>query len=221
MDFLIRKGAAAFFVTLIGSLIGAWFVYDFDGNVSGESLLTWTFGLSLYIGAVVFLYGTLASGLIELLHHRVRTLPSLVFILIHGLFGALSVLVVDSWSFGLIAFLFAVVYAAIDRLIFLRKMKRKMVAVICAVPLVLILVSVAGLELASPPEPAFEAEDAVERATSGQGTRTADFPNHIGTETGEEEGLVFERTTSVEKLGEETYLVTFTEEWSDDYDSGK
>jgi hypothetical protein len=59
----------------------------------------------------------------------------------------------------------------------------------------------------------FTIEDAVNFATSGEGTVIEHFPEEIGEWEGTIEGYQAKRETNAKKIGEEIYLITFTENW--------
>ena len=57
-------------------------------------------------------------------------------------------------------------------------------------------------------------------ANDGEGTVTDVFPKRIGTWQGEIDGYLIERATSAKEVGDETYLITFTERWEKRADKG-
>lgn len=217
MQTVLRKLTATFTVTVLVSLCFGLFTYDSTVNEynQGEALLSWSMIFFIYIGAIILVFGNLVSLSIEWFERRFRPLPWPVFVLLHGLFGLLNGLVFPAIELALAGFLCAMLYALIDRWLLRQKNNGTLVGALFIVPIVLVISSAAILQWTSPPEPSFEAKDAIEKMTHAQETRAGEFPDFAGTETTNEESLVIERTTSVEKIGRETYLVTFTENWRD------
>ncbi|MHC5530439.1 hypothetical protein [Priestia megaterium] len=82
------------------------------------------------------------------------------------------------------------------------------------IPLILLLLSWSILEAISPSLPPFTKEDAIEFATSGEGTDIDLFPDKAGTWKGTFEGYHVQRSTRAKKLNKELYLVTFEENWT-------
>ena len=62
--------------------------------------------------------------------------------------------------------------------------------------------------------PPFTQEDAVETATSGEGTVIDHFPKEIGEWQGMIDGYQVTRETNAKKIGKEVYIVTFKEDWN-------
>jgi hypothetical protein len=62
--------------------------------------------------------------------------------------------------------------------------------------------------------PPFTKEDAVKFATSGKGTAIEHFPKEIGKWEGTIDGYQVIRETNDKEIGEEIYIVIFTENWS-------
>ncbi len=219
MQTVMRKLVATIAVTMLASLCFGLFTYGgFGVNEynQGETLLSWTLVFFIYIGAIILVFGNFVSITIEWFERRFKPFPWPVFVLLHGVFGLLNGLVFPAVEFALAGFLCAVFYALADRWLLWKKNSKAVVSALLIVPAVLVISSSAIVQWTSPPEPSFKAEDAIEKATGGEDTRAAAFPDVAGTETTTEEGLVVERTTSVENIGRETFLVTLTEKWRDE-----
>jgi hypothetical protein len=108
----------------------------------------------------------------------------------------------------------AMLYACIDWWVERRIDRERSTKIVLIIPLILLLLSWSILEAISPSPPPFTKEDAIEFATSGEGTDIDLFPDKAGTWKGTFEGYYIERKTRAEKLNKGLYLVTFEENWT-------
>lgn len=212
-----RKLTATFTVSVLGSLAFVCLTFLFDSGGEnynlGNKLLMGMYFYLLYIGAIILFFGNLVSICIEWFHRKVKRLSLPVFVLLHGLFGLLNGVVFHTVTLALAGFMFAVLYALIDRWILWKKFNGKQMMAVSAAPVLLVLIFFVLAQWISEPMPPFEAEDAVEQATAGKGTSIEDFPDYVGTERTRVDGLLIERTTSVKEVEDEVYHVKFQETW--------
>ena len=225
MGIFQRKLTATFFSTTIISLTFAFVVVilgfeDITYHL-GNYLLGWAYVYMLYVGAIILIYGNLISIAIEYMQGKGFLKADWKYILLHGIFGLPLGILFQSVVGALYGLAAAMIYAIVDRVILVRKNKGKRIRPFYLLPVSLYIVSWLTLQILSPPMPPFTPEDAVEFATSGEGTTINQFPETIGTWEGEVDGYYVVRETSVEESSKETYIVTFHEKWEKDGNQGE
>ena len=117
---LVRKMTAAFFVTMVTSMILAYWYISAGMNEEpsyqlGVNFLGWTFLYTLYVGAVVLVYGNLVSGVIEYGQKKGFIKHNWLYVLCHGLFGLLFGFLFQESGLAVAGMAVAVLYAFIDR----------------------------------------------------------------------------------------------------------
>jgi hypothetical protein len=172
----------------------------------GEAFLATAMLYGTYGGVIILVYGSLVSALIELVMNRWLKNNTSIFIMLHGVFGLIMFATPILAVFGVGSALF---YACIDRWILHLIKKEKPTLMLMLTPFALFMMTWSVLSFITPDRPPFTTEDAVEFVTSGKGTVIDKFPK--------EEGIITvgnaTRETSVEEIGDEVYIVTFTETW--------
>jgi hypothetical protein len=210
-NFFQRKMMASFVTTItLAMILTSISTYDNAGGTSdyGEAFLAATMLYGTYEGVIILVYGSLVSALIEFVMSRWFKINTPIYILFHGVFGLIMIEPILA-VFGVGA---ALLYAIIDRWILLRIKKDKPTLMLMLTPIALFAMTWSVLSFISPDQPPFTAEDAVEFVTSGKGTIIEEFPKEVGIIT---VGNAT-RETSVEEIGNEVYIVTFTETWKDE-----
>ncbi len=180
----------------------------------------WSLVYMMYVGVIIMLYGNVVSILLEFLRIKWLKRRDWLFVLLHGILGLANGFVFQNWLLGISGMLAAICYAIIDRWIYTRQKKQKGAKMFVSIPVLIYGLSWGILQFISPSMPPFTKEDAVEFATSGQGTVIDRFPEKI--EKWEEKiaGYHIERETTARKIGDEKYIVTFTETWKKGDDMG-
>lgn len=208
-NFFQRKMMASIVTTIILVMILASIsLKDNAGGMSdyGEAFLAAAMLYGTYGGVIILVYGSLVSALIEFVIYRWFNINTLLYILLHGVFGLIMLGEPILAVFGVAS---ALLYACIDRWILHRIKKEKPTLMLMLTPIALFMMTWSVLSFITPDRPPFTAEDAIEFVTSGKGTIIDKFPK--------EEGIITvgdaTRETSVEEIGDEVYIVTFTETW--------
>ncbi|ANX11751.1 hypothetical protein ABE41_006995 [Fictibacillus arsenicus] len=211
-NFFQRKMMASIVTAItLAMILASISIYDDAGRTSdyGEAFLAAGMLYGMYGGVIVLFYGSLMSAVIEFVMNRWFNIKTPIYILFHGVFGLIMLKVPILAVFGVAA---AILYALIDRWILHRIKKDKPIKMIMLTPITLFAMIWSVLSFISPDQPPFTVEDAVEFATSGVGTIIDKFPK--------EEGVITvgnaTRETSVKEIGDEVYIVTFTETWKDE-----
>ena len=173
-----------------------------------------------YIGFFILTYGNMVSIVIESFQQKWFQRANWLYVLLLGLAGSAIGLLFPFKAFILAGVLVAVLYSFIDKWLLTRWQRDKgskafFIGSIVAFPLLL-----GYFFLTTPSLPNFTAEEAVESATQDDDTVTDVFPNKVGTWKGEAEGYQVERTTAVEPLNEDLYLVIFSEVWKKGAEKG-
>src|SRR5690625_4107658 len=96
----------------------------------------------------------------------------------------------------------------------------KKIKLFLIIPIASLVLCWGFLQVTSPTMPPFTKEDAVSYATSGEGSVTDEFPKTVGQWEGKKGDFQVIRETSVEEIGRETYIVTFTEHWEKGMETG-
>jgi hypothetical protein len=211
-NFFQRKMMASFVTTItLAMILTSISIYDNADGTSdyGEAFLAAAMLYGTYGGVIIHVYGSLVSALIEFVMNRWFKINILLYILLHGVFGLIMLEAQFLAVFGVAA---ALLYACIDRWILHRIKKEKPTLILMLTPLALFMMTWSFLSFFTPDRPPFTAENAVEFVTSGKGTIIDKFPK--------EEGVITvgnaTRETSVDEVGDEVYIVTFTETWIDE-----
>ena len=186
----------------------------------GSAFLGWGLIYSLYVGAVISVYGNLVSVGIEFLYKKGIIQSTWLYVLLHGAFGFLYGLVFRNLSFSIGGMVVAIIYALIDRWYQARISKQQSFIWFYLSPVFLCMLLFTFFYLRSEPLPRFGMSEAVAVASDGEGTVTDLFPKRVGTWQGEIDGYQIERETSAKEVGDETYLITFTERWKKGEDKG-
>ena len=213
---LLRKLTTTFVTTTLFSLLFVFYYLNggFESEYNlGNQFIIWFFVYVMYIGGIILIYGNLVSIVIESLQKRWFQQHHWLYVLILGLFGLANGVLFQDGTAALFGMLAAIVYGVFDKWLSKRKIKGKSVKLFIIIPIAILLVSWSYLQLTSPPMPPFTIEDAVHLATSGEGSVTDDFPKSIGKWEGTIEGYHITRETSAKEIGDEVYIVTFTEHW--------
>jgi hypothetical protein len=212
--FLLRKLIVTFVTTCISACILCFFINEGNSNTiynQGEQFIGSFLFLSFYVGIIVLIYGNLVSIGVEFLQRKWFQQYDWLYVLILGAFGLIV---------GLYGIISALLYAMIDKWLYKRMIKSKGVKMFLIIPITSILIFWGYFHFTSPQMPPFTKEDAVEFATSGEGTTIEYFPKKIGKWNGIIDGYEVERETTVQEIGEEIYIVTFTEKWRKETGTG-
>lgn len=211
-----RKLAATFLAPFIFSMAWcSWNITMADETVyyQGTEFYAMTLVYFFYIGFFVLVYGNIVSFVAEILQRKWFERADWLYVLILGAFGAAIGLVFPVWNFIIAGILVAMLFGVIDKWLLKRWQLDKGNKALFITPFMAFALLWGYYHFASPSLPAHTAQQAVEFATSGSGTSIDRFPDEVGTWQGEIEGYQVKRTTAVEKMDEETYMVIFTEEW--------
>ncbi|QDP41156.1 hypothetical protein [Radiobacillus deserti] len=223
-DYLLRKllttivttSALSFLFVFLYAIKGFEFVPDL-----GNQLLAWFFVYFMYIGVVILLYGNVVSIIVDYAQYKWFPKSDWLYVLILGIFGLANGLFFQLQSFAIVGMAAAILYGLMDKWLSKRKEKEKKIRMFLFAPIALLVCCWGFLQLISPPEPPFTKEDAVEFATSSEGSVTALFPDQIGKWEGTIDGYQVIRKTDAKDIGKETYLVTFSESWKKGEEEGK
>ncbi|CDQ41968.1 MULTISPECIES: hypothetical protein [Virgibacillus] len=207
------------FVTSV--FISSLFASTFILNSSEDAhFLEGFFGMfilyGIYIGAIVFIYGNLVSVGLEYLKKRGFIKFTWLYILLHGLFGLANGLLFQLWILGLLGMIVAILYGSIDRWLHARTRKRKKIWMFNVVSVALVLLLSTHSQLQRQPSETFAPfteKDAVATVTKNFTVQNNVFPTEVGVWEGDIRDYHVERETAVEPLGNEKYIVSFTERW--------
>jgi len=220
---LLRKLSATFVTTLFLSalLIVIHFMNGFESVYHrGNQFMGWFTVYTLYIGIIILTYGNAVAIATEYLQRKWFRQHDWLYVLILGFFGLANGIIFQDGMAALYGMPAAIIYGVFDKWLERRKRKKKSVKPFCIIPIACLGISWGYLEVTSPPVPPFTKEDAVNFATSGEGSVTDDFPDNIGQWKGTVEGYHITKETDAEEIGDETYIVTFTEYWKKGRESG-
>ncbi|MFF2856556.1 hypothetical protein [Peribacillus sp. NPDC058002] len=185
-------------------------------NLGGE-FLGWLSIYSMYVGAIVLIYGNLVSVGIEYLQKKWFIKHTWLYVLFHGFFGLSNGLFFQETTLALAGMVVALFYAFIDRWLYVRAKVQLSTKMFFLFPVLACGLLSGYFQIISEPLPPFSMEEAVEFATAGNGTVTDVFPENVGKWDGMIDGYHVERETSAKEIGKEKYIITFTERW----DKGK
>jgi hypothetical protein len=212
--FLLRKLIATFVATIISAGLLSLFYNGGNSEILynlGEQFIGMFLFMSFYIGIIVLIYGNLVSIGVEFLQRKWFQQYDWVYVLIVSAFGFIV---------GIYGFLSALLYAVLDKWLNKRMINGQGIKRFLVVPITSILVLWSYFHFTSPQMPPFTKEEAVEFATSGEGTPIELFPKKVGKWNGIIDGYAVERETTVRKIGEEVYMVTFSEKWGNETETG-
>lgn len=222
MHMISRKLITTVFTTAMVSLaMGLFTLRGFtDTYHLGNALMGWTYASFMYVGAIIFTYGNIVSICLEIAQKKWFAGNRWLYITLHGVFGLANGLLFNNGLLALFGTAAALLYACVDSWIFVQSAKQKSVEYVLLVPIFIYLTAWVVFEYISPEEPPFTMENAVAFATSGDGTVTDVFPEKIGSWQGVIGEYEVTRETSAERIGNEKYIVTFTETWKKDGEIG-
>ncbi|MFE5318120.1 hypothetical protein ACFQ88_05355 [Paenibacillus sp. NPDC056579] len=195
-------------------------------NAAGN-YMSWVFMIALYAVPTIFLYGSLVSSLLEAAAARLKVKgPGEVLVsgLLHVAFGFCCGFVLQSSLFSIMGGVAAILFFCCDRIIVraIPSLKIKARLISFTVPVLLFVLIAGAIYATSPPKPPFTAKDAVQFATSGNGTTIDRFPKEEGQVKLKIGGYDVERETKVEETArKETYNVVFTERWHKGEENGQ
>ncbi|WP_246202568.1 hypothetical protein [Virgibacillus doumboii] len=218
----IRKLITSFAaITIISISLGYMTLVDMDSPYNmGNKVMGWTFFYGMYVGPIILIYGNAVSIGLEYVQNKWFRQNNVLYILLHGVFGLANGLLFQSWNFALLGITAALLYAIIDRWVYKRLDHQQGVKQFFLIPVLIYALSWGVLQLVSLDMPPFTKEDAVEFATSGEGTIIEIFPEKIGKWEGTIDGYQVVRETNVKEVDDEKYIVTFTESWEKDAETG-
>lgn len=215
---VIRKLKVAFLAAFIFSI--AWSLWGILTNSEWSSQLGTEFIGTLlfyfyYIAFILLIYGSLVSIAIEALQRKWFQQANWLYVLLLGMCGAANGLLFPYKKFVILGILAAVLYALIDKWLLKRGTEKKSSKLIFILPTAACLILWVYFTFTSSLLPPFTEEEAVSNATNTDSSMAIDrFPKEVGTWKGAIDGYQVERTTAVEKSGEDLYIVVFTEIWN-------
>lgn len=209
---LVTTIAATTWISLLMSIFSFGDYSEILYN-QGNKFIGGFFFYFIYIGAIILIYGNLVSIGIEYLQGKWFPQRDWVYILILGVFGLANGLFFQIITLAFYGMLAAMLYGIIDKWLYRRDLDYKSIKILFLIPIATITLSWSYLQFISPPLPPFTKEDAVKFATSGEGTAIDYFPKEIGKWEGTIDGYQVTRETSAIDMGEEIYIVTFSENW--------
>ncbi|MCZ8532184.1 hypothetical protein [Psychrobacillus psychrodurans] len=221
VSFISRKLIATFVTTILVAMVMSLLNIDMTIYEQGNHFVGWTFFFSLYVGAVVLVYGNIISIGVELLQRKYFVIHRWLYVGILGVFGALFGIAYKEMTLAIAGFLSAIFFALIDLWLIKNSYKTKQLFFLILSPFLILFSLWLYLQVMSPSLPPFTQEDAVSYATSGEGTMISEFPKKVGTWTGIVDNYEVKRETSVTSISDEEYVVTFSEEWKKGYISGR
>lgn len=220
VSFISRKLIATFVSTIIAAMFISLSNIDMTVYEQGNHFVSWTFFISLYVGGVILIYGSIVSITVELLLRKYSSRLKWLYIGILGIFGTLFGIFYQEMSLTILGFFIAIFFAFLDLWLLKNSQKTKQLFIVILSPMLILFGLWFYLQMVSPPASPFTQADAVSFANSGEGTMISKFPQEVGTWTGTIEDYEVTRETSVITIGKEEYLVTFTEEWRNALTSG-
>ena len=220
-----RKITVSYVTTMVTSIFLAYLYMD-DGikagtpyNLGGE-FLGWLSIYSMYVGAIVLIYGNLVSVGIEYLQEKWFIKHTWLYVLFHGFLGLLNGLFFQETTLALAGMVVALFYAFIDRWLYVRDKVQQSTKMFFLFPVLACSLVWGYFQIISEPLPPFSTEEAVESATAGNGTVTDVFPKKVGKWEEMIDGYHVERETSSKEIGKEKYIITFTERWNKGKEKG-
>lgn len=198
--------------------------YNLIGNDSippysrGEEFIAWALILFFYSGFIILIYGTPVSLLLEFILRKKIPKYNWLYILFHALFGGLFFYQkLDLMFLGIVP---ALIYSIVDRWLYTKNLDGRHITFGFLSPIALAVVLWLFFSLISESRPPFTSEEAIALATFGEDTISSTFPKGKDKWSGNIEGFNVSRKTSAIKIGDDQYLVTFTETWEKGYLNG-
>lgn len=188
---------------------------------TGIGMAGWLLVYLFYVGAIIAVYGNFVSVILDTIRKKWFSKMRWLFVFFHGMLGLVNGIFFQDIHLAYYGMVAAMLYACIDWWVERRIDREKSTKVLLIIPRILLLLSWSILEAISPNLPSFTKEDAIEFATSGEGTDIDLFPDKAGTWKGTFEGYQIERKTRAKKLNKEFYLVTFEEKWTKGKQKGR
>ncbi|MDF9759410.1 hypothetical protein OKW24_001183 [Peribacillus simplex] len=220
-----RKITVSYVTTMVTSIFLAYLYMD-DGikagtpyNLGGK-FLGWLSIYSMYVGAIVLIYGNLVLVGIEYLQEKWFIKHTWLYVLFHGFLGLLNGLLFQETTLALAGMVVALFYAFIDRWLYVRDKVQQSTKMFFLFPVLACSLLWGYFQIISEPLPPFSTEEAVEFATAGNGTVTDVFPKKVGKWEEMIDGYHVERETSSKEIGKEKYIITFTEKWNKGKEKG-
>lgn len=205
-----RKLSSTIATTIIISCLLAFFGPQAEYEEE-KQFLGWFLFFFIYAGITILVYGNLVSIVIEYLLRKWLNRIGWLYFLLHGIAGLILSIFFKEIDLVYYVVVTALLYSVIDRLIYTRRVKPP---IFLLLPAIVVVLSWGYLSITSPPIPSFKEEDAVIFLTSVLSIETDDFPRNNEKLKGEIGGYQIEKETIVKKIKKETYIVTFTENWS-------
>ena len=188
-------------------------------NLGGE-FLSWLLIYSMYVGAIVLIYGNLVSVGLEYLHKKWFVKYTWLYVWLHGMFGLFNGLIFQAPALALAGMIVALFYALIDRWLYVREKVQPSTKMFFLFPVVAGGLLSGYFQVISEPLPPFTMEDAVEFATDGEGNITENFPENVGKWNVIIDSYYVERETAAKEIGKEKYIIIFTERWEKGKENG-
>ena len=213
---IFRKLGTTFVTTIIFSLLLASLNLIGREEITynqGDQFIGWFLIFFMYIGVIILIYGNLVSVGIEYLQQKWFKRHDWLYVIILGFFGLANQIFFQELQMAIVGVLAAFLYAVIDKWFFKRVAESKSIKMFFLIPITSLLIFWAYFHVISPAMPPFTKEDAIEFATSGEGTFIDHFPREIGQWEGKINGYQVTRESNAKEIGKEIYLVTFTERW--------
>ncbi|WP_152394217.1 hypothetical protein [Paenibacillus guangzhouensis] len=190
------------------------------------NFLSLAYVVAIYAVPSIFLYGIFISSLLEISARKLSvdsTVEWVVSGLFHVILGFFFGFILQSFLFSIVGGTAALLFFGFDRIIitFLPLLKQRVRVVLMIAPLLLFGIAVSSIYISSTPKPPFTVMDAVEFATSGNGTLIDLFPKQEGVIKLKIEGYEVERETKVIDTTNEQYLIYFIERWRKREESGE
>lgn len=174
----------------------------------------------LWVGFIILVYGNLISLLIGWLQRKFFPTQDWLYVALLGMFGSAFGCLFQSIYLIALGLFGAVLYGILDKWFLKRQVANKRSYGMVLAPLALFFFGWGFIFLIATPLPPFTAAEAVEYATSGNGTTLDDFPNEAGIWEGEIAGFQVTRETAVTEMAEGLYLVSFIEHWKNEHTDG-
>ncbi|MGB3259981.1 hypothetical protein [Paenisporosarcina sp.] len=217
ISLIFRKLVTTFVTTTIFSLLLAFLNLIGREEITYnqvEQFIGWFLICFMYIGVIILIYGNLVSVGIEYLQRKWFKRHDWLYVVILGFFGLANQIIFPDFQMAIVGVLAALLYAMIDKLLYRKMTESKSLKLFFFIPITSLMIFWGYFHVVSPAMPPFTKEDAIEFATSGEGTVIDHFPREIGQWEGKINGYQVTRESNAKEIGKEIYLVTFTERWS-------
>ena len=114
VSFISRKLIATFVTTILVAMVMSLLNIDMTIYEQGNHFVGWTFFFTLYVGAVILVYGNIISVGVELLQKKYFILHRWLYVGILGVFGALFGIAYKEMTLAIAGFSSAIFFALID-----------------------------------------------------------------------------------------------------------